>query len=92
MFKIDHYDRNDQFCTDYRIAIGLSCKKMTNKRESDMKIPLNALPWIPDTFNGRIFNWKLLLRSLFRRPGLFPKGITYAINGLYFLRVFELSL
>ena len=36
--------------------------------------------------------WKLLLWSLFRRPGLFPMAVTFAIYGFHFRKVFQASL
>ncbi|MBU4575657.1 MAG: DUF4070 domain-containing protein, partial [Proteobacteria bacterium] len=36
--------------------------------------------------------WKLLLWSLFRRPGLFPMAVTFAIYGFHFRKVFHASL
>jgi radical SAM superfamily enzyme YgiQ (UPF0313 family) len=37
----------------------------------------------------RIYYWKLFFWSLFRRPGLFPMAITYAIYGFHFRKIFE---
>jgi radical SAM superfamily enzyme YgiQ (UPF0313 family) len=37
----------------------------------------------------RLEYWKLFFWTLFRRPNLFPKAITYAIYGFHFRRVFE---
>ena len=37
---------------------------------------------------GRIYYWKLLLWSLFRRPRLFPLAITLAVQGFHFRKVF----
>jgi radical SAM superfamily enzyme YgiQ (UPF0313 family) len=39
----------------------------------------------------RIYYWKLFFWSLFRRPGLFPTAITYAIYGFHFRKIFERS-
>ena len=36
--------------------------------------------------------WKLLLWSLFRRPGLFPMAVTFSIYGYHFRRVFNSCL
>ncbi|MCF8033890.1 MAG: B12-binding domain-containing radical SAM protein [Desulfarculaceae bacterium] len=36
--------------------------------------------------------WKLLLWSLFRRPGRFPMAVTFAIYGYHFRKVFQASL
>ncbi|MCB2191727.1 MAG: B12-binding domain-containing radical SAM protein [Deltaproteobacteria bacterium] len=36
--------------------------------------------------------WKLLLWSLFRRPGLFPMAVTFAIYGFHFRKVFQANL
>jgi radical SAM superfamily enzyme YgiQ (UPF0313 family) len=40
----------------------------------------------------RIYYWKIFFWSLFRRPGLFPMAITYAIYGFHFRKVFERSM
>ena len=37
----------------------------------------------------RIYYWKLFFWTLFRRPSLFPKAITYSIYGFHFRRVWE---
>jgi len=37
---------------------------------------------------GRIYYWKLLLWSLFRRPQLFPLAITLAVQGFHFRKMF----
>jgi radical SAM superfamily enzyme YgiQ (UPF0313 family) len=39
----------------------------------------------------RIHYWKLFFWSLFRRPGLFPLTITFAIYGFHFRKIFEKS-
>lgn len=36
--------------------------------------------------------WKLLLWSLFRRPGCLPMAVTFAIYGFHFRKVFQASL
>ena len=36
---------------------------------------------------GSIYYWKLFLWSLFRRPKLFPRAITYSIYGYHFRKV-----
>jgi radical SAM superfamily enzyme YgiQ (UPF0313 family) len=38
---------------------------------------------------ARIYYWKFLFWSLFRRPRLFPLAITYAIYGFHFRNVFK---
>lgn len=38
---------------------------------------------------ARIYYWKLLFWSLFRRPRFFPLAIAYAIHGLHFRKVFK---
>ena len=38
---------------------------------------------------GRIYYWKLLLWSLFRRPDLFPLAVTYSIYGFHFHKIFK---
>ncbi len=38
---------------------------------------------------GRIYYWKLLLWTLFRRPQLFPLAVTYSIYGFHFHKIFE---
>jgi radical SAM superfamily enzyme YgiQ (UPF0313 family) len=37
----------------------------------------------------RVPFWKLFFWSLFRRPGLFPMAITYAIYGFHFRKIFQ---
>lgn len=37
----------------------------------------------------RVHYWKLFFWTLFRRPRLFPKAITYSIYGYHFRKVFE---
>jgi radical SAM superfamily enzyme YgiQ (UPF0313 family) len=39
----------------------------------------------------RIYYWKVFFWSLFRRPGLFPMAITFAIYGFHFRKIFERS-
>ena len=41
---------------------------------------------------ARFQYWKLLFWSLFRRPGLFPMAVTFAIYGFHFRKVFRASL
>lgn len=41
---------------------------------------------------GRFQYWKLLLWTLFRRPGLFPLAITLAIHGHHFRKICELHI
>lgn len=38
---------------------------------------------------GRIYYWKLLFWSLFRRPQLFPLAVTFAIYGFHFRKIFR---
>ena len=38
---------------------------------------------------GRIYYWKLLSWSLFRRPKLFPLAVTFTIYGFHFRKIFE---
>jgi len=38
---------------------------------------------------GRIYYWKLILWSLFRRPQFFPLAITFAIYGFHFRKIFR---
>jgi len=37
---------------------------------------------------GRIYYWKLLFWSLFRRPKLFPLAVTFAVYGFHFRKIF----
>lgn len=37
----------------------------------------------------RVYYWKLFFWTLFRRPSLFPKAITYTIYGYHFRKIFE---
>ena len=37
---------------------------------------------------ARLYYWKLLFWSLFRRPRLFPMALTYSIYGFHFRKVF----
>jgi len=39
---------------------------------------------------ARAHYWKLLLWTLFQRPGLFPRAITFAIYGFHFRKICEL--
>jgi radical SAM superfamily enzyme YgiQ (UPF0313 family) len=41
---------------------------------------------------GRVYYWKLLFWSLFRRPQLLPLAITYSIYGFHFRKTFGLNL
>ena len=41
--------------------------------------------------NARVYYWKLLFWSLFRRPQLLPLAITYSIYGFHFRKVFRLN-
>ena len=38
---------------------------------------------------GRIYYWKLLFWTLFRRPQLFPLAVTYSIYGFHFGKIFR---
>lgn len=38
---------------------------------------------------GRIYYWKLLFWSLFKRPQLFPLAVTFAIYGFHFRKIFR---
>jgi len=38
---------------------------------------------------GRIYYWKLLFWSLFKRPQLFPLAVTFAIYGFHFRKIFK---
>ena len=38
---------------------------------------------------GRIYYWKLLFWTLFRRPQLFPLAVTYSIYGFHFHKIFK---
>jgi radical SAM superfamily enzyme YgiQ (UPF0313 family) len=40
---------------------------------------------------ARVYYWKLLFWSLFRRPQLLPLAITYSIYGFHFRKVFRLN-
>jgi radical SAM superfamily enzyme YgiQ (UPF0313 family) len=40
---------------------------------------------------GRVYYWKLLFWSLFRRPKLLPLAITYSIYGFHFRKTFGLN-
>lgn len=37
----------------------------------------------------RLYYWKLVFWSLFRRPGLFPLAITFTIYGFHFRKIYE---
>ena len=40
---------------------------------------------------NRIYYWKLMLWSLFRRPDMFPMAVTYSIYGYHFRKVYRID-
>lgn len=53
--------------------------------------PFKALMILGIQDKARVYYWKLLFWSLFRRPLLLPQAITYSIYGFHFRKVFKLK-
>ena len=53
--------------------------------------PFKALMILGIKDNARVYYWKLLFWSLFRRPLLLPLAITYSIYGFHFRKIFKLN-
>ena len=52
--------------------------------------PFKALMILGIKDNARVYYWKLLFWSLFRRPQVLPLAIAYSIYGFHFRKVFQL--
>lgn len=53
--------------------------------------PFKALMILGIKDKARVYYWKLLFWSLFRRPKVLPLAITYSIYGFHFRKVFKLD-
>jgi hypothetical protein len=40
---------------------------------------------------NRIYYWKLMFWTLFRRPDMFPLAVTYSIYGYHFRKVYRID-
>jgi hypothetical protein len=55
----------------------------------DVLALLKSMCFLGIRSRGRIYYWKLLLWSLFKRPEFFPLAITLAVQGFHFRKVFS---
>ena len=55
----------------------------------DVRVFVRSIWFLGIRNKGRIYYWKLLLWSLFRRPQLFPLAVTLAIHGFHFRKIFS---
>jgi hypothetical protein len=78
------YERVMIFLKSYRPA-----RKGRFRRHSyDVWALLKSMWFLGIRHSGRLYYWKLLLWSLFRRPHLCPLAITLAVQGFHFRKVF----
>jgi radical SAM superfamily enzyme YgiQ (UPF0313 family) len=56
---------------------------------NNMRAFIKSLIWLGIIGRERVYYWKLLFWTLFKRPDLFPMAITFAIYGYHFRKIFE---
>lgn len=79
------YQRVMTFLKSYRPV-----RKGRFRRHSyDVWALLKSMWFLGIRHNGRLYYWKLLLWSLFRRPQVFPLAVTLAVQGFHFRKVFS---
>jgi radical SAM superfamily enzyme YgiQ (UPF0313 family) len=81
-----YYKRVRQFLLNYKQH------RVSNKRIEFLQLTgfLKSLVIIGIVNRGRGEYWKFLLWTLFRRPGLFPDAVIFAVYGFHFRTVFGL--
>jgi radical SAM superfamily enzyme YgiQ (UPF0313 family) len=78
------YERVKVFLKSYRpVRAG-----RFRRHSYDLRALLKSMWFLGIRSRGRIYYWKLLLWSLFRRPQLFPLAITLAVQGFHFRKMF----
>lgn len=80
-----YYKRVKQFLKDYRPAQ----KKVFHMKWSHLAAGLKSAFILGVLTKERFYYWRLFFWSLFRRPRLFPRAITFSIYGFHFRKVFE---
>jgi radical SAM superfamily enzyme YgiQ (UPF0313 family) len=79
------YERVTTFLKSYRPV-----QRGRFRRHSyDVWALLKSMWFLGIRHSGRLYYWKLLLWSLFRRPRVFPLAITLAVQGFHFRKVFS---
>jgi len=80
-----YYERVTTFLTNYRpIPAG-----RFRLHFYDVRAFVRSIWFLGIRDKGRIYYWKLLSWSLFRRPQLFPLAVTLAIHGFHFRKIFS---
>jgi radical SAM superfamily enzyme YgiQ (UPF0313 family) len=80
-----YYGRVKQFLKNYRPTQ----KKVFHVKWSYLSAGLKSVFILGIIAKGRFYYWRLFFWSLFRRPRLFPRAITFSIYGFHFRKVFE---
>ena len=80
-----YYGRVKQFLKDYRPTQ----KKVFHVKWSYLSAGLKSVFILGIIAKERFYYWRLFFWSLFRRPRLFPRAITFSIYGFHFRKVFE---
>ncbi len=82
-----YYSRVRTFLREYKapkVEIPLDFQRFMAFFRSNIQLGILA--------KGRFQYWKLLAWTLFRRPGLFPLAVTFAIHGHHFRKICELHI
>jgi radical SAM superfamily enzyme YgiQ (UPF0313 family) len=82
-----YYSRVRTFLREYKapkVEISLDFQRFMAFFRSNIQLGILA--------KGRFQYWKLLTWTLFRRPGLFPLAVTFAIHGHHFRKICELHI
>ena len=80
-----YYGRVKQFLKDYHPTQ----KKVFHVKWSHLVAGLKSVFVLGVLAKERFYYWRLFFWSLFRRPRLFPRAITFSIYGFHFRKVFE---
>lgn len=81
----DYYERVRTLLRNYQPPR----KRKYRVSRRDLQAFVKSLWFIGFWGKGRLYYWKLLLWSLFRRTRLFPLAVTYSIYGFHFQRIFR---
>jgi radical SAM superfamily enzyme YgiQ (UPF0313 family) len=82
-----YYQRLKTFLKDFRPG-------MVNRGKvnlENMMALLRSVFYLGITDRNRIYYWKLMLWTLFRRPDMFPLAVTYSIYGYHFRKVYRID-
>lgn len=76
-----YYERIKTFLMEYK---PIKKKKKTKLRIYHLRALFGSIWWLGIRQKGRLYFWKLILWSLFRRPSLFPYAIGFSLTGIHF--------